>query len=217
MVVVTPFEVGSFVAMMVVHPSAQGRGIGRALMEHALADAAQPVMLYATESGRLLYERMGFVVVDSVLKLGGTPRPTVMSARLRLVTAADLGHVVAAVRDAFGSGRERHIAGVLDGASRAVMDGDGGFAIAWHNAALTIVGPVVARDEDAAIALIDGVLEGNEGVARIDVAVTSPRVIAHARAIGFEDRGASPLMTWPQAARLGERSRYHAILLQGLG
>jgi hypothetical protein len=47
--------------------------------------------------------------------------------------------------------------------------------------------------------------------------VTDP-VAAHVRSLGLEEAGApAPRMTWPTAVRLGEPSRYHAILQQGLG
>lgn len=58
----------TFVAMMVVAPEVRGRGLGRRLLEHALASARAPVGLYATEMGRPLYERLGFVEVDRVSK-----------------------------------------------------------------------------------------------------------------------------------------------------
>ena len=218
MVVVTPFEVGSFVAMMVVRPDTQGTGLGRRLLEHALADAQQPVMLYATPAGRVLYERIGFVVTDSVQKLGGTARATHASATTRRATAADVEAITAADRSAFGSGRGRHIAALYACASRCVVDDLGGFAIAWHNGAVLIVGPLAARDERAACDLIDAALEGHTGPARIDVPESSSYVAAHGRGLGLVELGeATPKMTWPHAANLGDPARYHAIMLQGLG
>lgn len=214
MVVVTPFEIGSFVAMMVVRPDAQGAGLGRRLLEHALSGAPQPVMLYATPAGRVLYERLGFVVTDSVQKFGGTPRTTRASARTRRATHDDETAIAAADGKAFGSGRGRHIAAILACASRSVVDEQGGFAAAWHNGAVLIV----ARDECAACELIDAALEGHTGAARIDVTASSTYVAAHVRGLGLVELGEStPKMTWPHAAQLCDPGRYHAIMLQGLG
>jgi hypothetical protein len=98
------------------------------------------------------------------------------------------------------------------------VDEQGGFAVAWHNGAVLIVGPLVARDERAACELIDAALEGHTGPARIDVTASSTHVAAHVRGLGLVELGeATPKMTWPHATSLGDPARYHAIMLQGLG
>ena len=64
-VILTIFdEVLASVAMMVVAPEYGRRGMGRALMERTLDEAGDAaVFLYATQMGRDLYARVGFVDV----------------------------------------------------------------------------------------------------------------------------------------------------------
>lgn len=73
---------------MVVHPSQQGRGIGRKLLDAIceLADkAGQDVYLEASPAGRRLYEKAGFEVLQEKTLLGGPgPDMTAMLRRARV-------------------------------------------------------------------------------------------------------------------------------------
>jgi GNAT superfamily N-acetyltransferase len=65
----------AWVAMMLVEESLRGRGIGRALMEHALAfldgQHVRTVRLDATPMGQPLYEKLGFVADYSLTRYAG--------------------------------------------------------------------------------------------------------------------------------------------------
>lgn len=69
----------AWVAMMLVDPAHRSRGIGRALMEHALAflDAlkVRSVRLDATPMGQPLYEKLGFVSQFRLARYAGTLPP----------------------------------------------------------------------------------------------------------------------------------------------
>jgi hypothetical protein len=66
--------------MVLVEPSLRGRGIGRALMGHALdfldERGIQSVRLDATPLGRPLYEKLGFVAEYSLDRFEGLPSPS---------------------------------------------------------------------------------------------------------------------------------------------
>jgi GNAT superfamily N-acetyltransferase len=102
------FEFGpvAWIAMMLVEKTLRGRGIGRALMEHALAFAesrgAASIRLDATPLGQPLYEKLGFTADYALTRYGGVlppaakPRgelPTISIAEAatldRLATGAD--------------------------------------------------------------------------------------------------------------------------------
>jgi GNAT superfamily N-acetyltransferase len=91
----------AWIAMMLVDPALRGRGIGRALMMHALdyleGQGVRGVRLDATPMGQPLYEKLGFAPqytltrYDGMLpcgKLGGsrarTPEPNQLEAVLQL-------------------------------------------------------------------------------------------------------------------------------------
>jgi GNAT superfamily N-acetyltransferase len=65
----------AWVAMVLVDEAVRGRGVGTALMRHALAIldgcGVKSVRLDATPLGRPLYEKLGFVAEYSLLRYGG--------------------------------------------------------------------------------------------------------------------------------------------------
>jgi GNAT superfamily N-acetyltransferase len=210
----------TFVAMMIVDPALQGKGHARTLLSHALGQARPPAMLYATPAGRPLYDRLGFVEVDRVRKFIGVAAKAAKTvsnhATVRDGGCEDLARIVDHDAAAFGLRRSRMIRVLLARAERVVKDDRGGFALRWHSGDLHVVGPVVAQDPAAAMNLVDAALVGATGRVRIDV--RSPSLAEHVRTtIGLQELETAPLMTWPSALALGERSRYHAIALQGLG
>lgn len=207
----------TFVAMMLVHPSQQGRGLGRALLEHARAKVPSPLMLYATPAGRPLYEKLGFVAVDAASKHIGVPERTQAPAGVSVHGVEVLPELVALDAEAYGVPRGRLFSALTPLVRRVVRDDDGGFALRWFNGELDVVGPVIARDEAAAIALIDGALEGVVGRARIDVSERSRAVAGHVVSRGLFELAKAPLMTWPERFLPGDRTRYHAIVLQAFG
>jgi len=213
-------EGASFVAMMAVDPAAQGRGLGRALLGQAMRRPGQPLMLYATEEGRPLYERLGFREVDRASKHVGIPTlPSGWTApgAVRVATSSDHAAVVESDARGFGVRRASLLQLLSSRAERTVVDAHGGFAIRWSNGHVAVVGPIVARSEDAAIALCDAAIVGAPGMVRVDVPVGSPRVAEHVRSLGLIDLGVSPLMTWDQGPLPGARASYHALALQAFG
>ncbi len=74
----TPSEPHWFLDQLAVEPAAQGRGIGRALLEHAIglarADGRPLVLETGTPDNVALYERFGFRVIRAEDAPGGGPR-----------------------------------------------------------------------------------------------------------------------------------------------
>jgi len=71
---------GPWIAGTIVAPEARGRGIGAALMHHAIERAEEwdiPRLYLYTESARAFYERMGWTTLDETDYAGG--RVTVMT------------------------------------------------------------------------------------------------------------------------------------------
>jgi len=71
------FESVAWIAMMLVDESMRGRGIGRALMQHALdyldGRGIASIRLDATPLGRPLYEKLGFVAQFEITRFAGAP------------------------------------------------------------------------------------------------------------------------------------------------
>lgn len=77
-VMVCLFDEVAWISMMLVEASLRGRGIGRGLMEQALAFAeahgARSIRLDATPLGEPLYRRLGFEADFALARWGGRPR-----------------------------------------------------------------------------------------------------------------------------------------------
>jgi len=102
------------VGMMLVAARYGRRGLGRALMEHVIAEAGQAtVTLFATDLGRPLYEKLGFLPVRRSVSFVGTFRPAGGAASgpadaagfTRAATEADRPAILAVDRAAFGADR----------------------------------------------------------------------------------------------------------------
>jgi ribosomal protein S18 acetylase RimI-like enzyme len=73
----------AWIAMVLVDPEFRGRGIGKALMSHALnfldASGVSTVRLDATPFGEPLYKKLGFEVEYGLARFEGTPQVTTAS------------------------------------------------------------------------------------------------------------------------------------------
>jgi len=214
------------VAMLLVDPGHDRRGWGGALMEHALDRLdRRPTFLYATEQGRPLYERLGFVIVGALVK-HTAPRSALRlpapGTDARSLRPGDIDAVIALDRDAFGVPRHGVLAALLDVASSAVVletdERITGYALAWPNWDKSVIGPVVARTvEDAAslVAYLAALEPGRE--LRIDVPHTQPHLRALLRSWGFTPQPPVPTMLLGARALPGDRDRLFAVSCQGLG
>lgn len=150
--------------MVIVDRARRGQGIGRRLMELAMADLqGRSVLLNATAAGRPLYERFGFRTVGRVHQHQGVsgsvgPVELARGARLRPVGASDAPLLEALATRAAGVSRARVIRALLGFAEGIVLD-DGcgnpvGFSLFRRFGHGYLVGPVAASDPQAARALI---------------------------------------------------------------
>jgi GNAT superfamily N-acetyltransferase len=215
------------IGMVLVAPDHQGRGIGRALMEALIAEAgARALMLNATAEGLALYEKLGFGRVGLVRQHqarldaapGGSSRPNLA---VRRAVPADEAGLCALDAAAFGADRTDLVSRLLAAGEAWVIDGMGratGFAILRDFGRGQIIGPVVAANEDDAIALVAAAAgAARPGVLRIDIP-------AHAQLLGvwLTEAGLPPISTvttmlrggWPAAQNGAQR---FALALQALG
>jgi GNAT superfamily N-acetyltransferase len=210
------------VGMMVVASRHGRRGLGRRLMEHALALAGDAtVYLTATSVGRPLYERLGFRAVDRSVTYAGQfclDPPGNLARPPRRVAESDVAAIVAADRAAFGANRHRVIAELVTFADdfRVLADPEDGYAACWGKDGVGIIGPVVARGDEAARALIFSLACGATGPVRVDVLDRHAGLARWVVARGLTVRNQSTLMV--RGGELpGERARLYCPASVAIG
>jgi len=162
------FGATGWVGGVAVVPEARRAGLGRALTEAAVARlrerGARTVQLYATDMGRPVYERLGFVAEGTCVTLGGPWRPGRRAAGVRAARGDDLQPSL--VVDRQGTGEDRAaLLTALWPESALVAEADGeirGYHLPspWRPS-----GATVAADLSSGLALIEatgGLLNGAE-------------------------------------------------------
>jgi GNAT superfamily N-acetyltransferase len=213
----------SMIAMMVVHRDFGRRGLGTRLMRRAIDDSnADIITLYATEDGRRLYEPLGFRICDHLIKHTGRPSlaPEENDAGVRPLTDRDIDAVMELDRRVYGTDRRHIIEAHLTLAYGAwVLERDGrpgGFALAWENLGLRMLGPVVAVDEPGARALIRRAAQGDEEI-RIDVPQRFEELRQWLRDSGLSVHPPAPMMVLGGEGPLGDRDHLYATTNQATG
>ena len=216
------------VSMVLVAERCARQGLGRRLMEHALAETGDAVpFLSATDAGRPLYEQLGFTAAGSVAMVTGRFRvPDAAPASpvpVRPATAADLPAVRALDAPVFGADRTGLLARLPAFAGRFVVAATAygtltGFAASWPNGHNTVIGPVVAEDLPTAQALITDLGLHIPGEIRVDVDARHPALAAWLRAHGVaQEQGVCTLMARSAAGIPGDASRRFAPYSAALG
>jgi predicted N-acetyltransferase YhbS len=178
-VLVTPYQNdAATINMVIVEAASRGRGLGRRLMEAALALAGDRALrLVATEDGLALYEKLGFHKTGAIAQHQGRARSVPVAAGIRPSLPADIPAIAELDRMAYGADRTRLISHLAEIGRFAVLDrGDGlaGFSALRPFGRGEVVGPVVAGDADEAKALIAHFLASRTGaLVRLDTDVTT--------------------------------------------
>jgi GNAT superfamily N-acetyltransferase len=229
------------IGMTLVATRYAGRGLGRALMNHALAKAGDAIVfLHAPPIGRSLYEELGFVPVGASHTYLGTFRPILPAvpeapagprpARPE-VPAAERGSRLAGPGDLMAI---RRLDARANGTDRALLvrrlpgfteqlrvterpGGITGYAGAYRGASYACIGPVIADTVDDAETLIADVADAIAGPLRIDLGDRHPQLRKWAAAHGLTPRASAALMVLGGRPLPGDRARCFAPLMRALG
>ncbi|MBB4686182.1 GNAT family N-acetyltransferase [Amycolatopsis jiangsuensis] len=179
------------VSMVVVAQRYGRQGLGGRVMRHVLAAAGDAVVsLHATETGRPLYESMGFVLdggcTDHRGRFDGDGGPV-----SRPIGPADVARVYELDAEAKGFARPQLLDRLLFEAEHVHVTGHG-YALGTVHDGITMIGPVVAADEEQARALVRGVALAADGNLRLAVDDRAPALSAWCRDRGLAVHGPAP-------------------------
>jgi GNAT superfamily N-acetyltransferase len=214
------------VGMMLVAARYGRHGLGRALMEHLLAEAGDAtVTLFATDLGKPLYDKLGFRTIRRSAAFTGPfrtdaflaePAGTTATAdnskmRTRPAAAADMASIIDVDKAAFGADRSRLLRRLPAFAGQLLVLETGrsiaGFAAAWQNHTSTVIGPVVAPDGAAARRLIGDLTAGIRGQVRLDLDPDRPELPAWAVRHGLQPAGLNAVMAYGDRPPPGDPAR----------
>jgi GNAT superfamily N-acetyltransferase len=189
----------AWIAMVLVDETLRGRGLAKALLAHALAflegRGVRTIRLDATDLGRPLYEKLGFVVeyqlarYQGVLPVRGTvPRPRGVGEEPLL--ASQLAEIVRLDRQVTGTDRSKLLLRLLveiPSASKAVQDGREvtGFLLGRPGSQAWQTGPCVATADAGHVLLQDAWWEYAGRPVYVDIPIGNRQATALAEAAGL--------------------------------
>ncbi|MFI6640392.1 GNAT family N-acetyltransferase [Streptomyces sp. NPDC050504] len=214
------------VGVLLVAGRYERQGIGRRLMRHVIETTGDtPLSLFATESGKQLYEELGFVHKGPAVRVRGVFRPGPGGASpavsTRAATAGDLPAILRLDAEVFGADRTHMITRLPAFADqlRVARDGDEliGYAAAWPSGRAQCVGPLVARDTETAQALIAGIAANVVAPLRLDVDARHTALLDWTARSGLEQTGSTLMMAYRTADFPGDWTRRFAPLTVAAG
>lgn len=222
--VLTPYgDTGATCNMIIVDPAMRGLGLGRRLVEKLLDIAGdRECRLIATEAGLPLYEKLGFVATGEIRQHQGVVKAAATNGPVNDATLADLADLITLDKAALGLDRSALMTKLIEKEPFLLLRNETalrGFASCRPFGRGHILGPLVARDDEAFKTLLTASLARHEGkFLRVDLTDAAAAEIALVEAAGLAHVGGGIAMTRPgarHAAPTGE-ARVYALAAQAL-
>jgi GNAT superfamily N-acetyltransferase len=183
---VLPFETFAWISMVLVLPTQRRKGYATRLLRVALAELARqnltPV-LDATPAGREVYRLEGFRDTWGFKRYGLAKKSHPRKSAAAPVLNSEL---LALDRAAFGASRERLLRDLARRLPNAALAVEKGYVLGREGREALQLGPLVARDEDTAIALLSQALQAVAAPLYVDVVDHAPKLRAWLEEQGFE-------------------------------
>lgn len=173
-ILMTPYgDDAAAINMVIVDAAMRGRGLGRKMMEEALAKAGERTCyLVATREGLPLYEKLGFVATGEVVQHQGQASYVDSPDNVFWSGSGEHACLVALDHVAYGHERSALMRLLRERAKFAVIREENAvqaFAAIREFGRGLVIGPVVARNDIEAKTLIDFLLAHHQGTfVRID-------------------------------------------------
>ncbi|MFD9358890.1 GNAT family N-acetyltransferase [Streptomyces sp. NPDC060031] len=217
------------IGMVLVADRYARQGLGRHLMAYVCDDVLKgvPLTLHATPNGRPLYEELGFDTTGRAEMLRGTFRrdetaPATGTVPVRPATAEDISRILRLDAEVFGADRTHLITRLPAFTDRLLVAEDSageliGYAAIWPNMETHVIGPLIARDQATAEALVAGLAATTERPLRTDVDVRHEELLAWLKDRGLDSVAFNAVMTRDTTGLPGDWTRRWAPLTVAAG
>ena len=188
------YDSSGWIGNLIVNEEFRGRGIGFSLMQRALAilhqAGAQTVWLTASAAGKPIYEKLGFIAIDSVYRWTGEG----LAAKIERQTPVLFDEMVLDDFVAWGDRRHSLLEAIY--ANDEVFADKCGFLAVQRFSCGTQLGPWVTKGEGDVAQLLDSVVTPTkgEGIIFLDVPAGNVRAASLLRSRGFLIASESTLM-----------------------
>lgn len=195
------------IGMVIVRDEYRGLGLGKMATEKCIESVKgkKTVMLIATEAGKSMYEKIGFISIDSVHKYlcdSFIPIRAIdfhSSSSIGDFNEEDIPQIIMLDKNAFGDNRKTFLLNRIKQSKKVlvVRNADGnlvGFGMAISGSENLLLGPIVAPDADTAYLLINHLARNHSGKIRMDVPSGNDNFMTQLEQSGFAKVSQPPIM-----------------------
>lgn len=195
------------IGMVIVNDEYRGIGLGKKATQKCIDSVSQntSIMLISTEDGKPLYEKLGFITVDSVHKyLSDNYIPPKLFNNQQEITIEkyhenDINEIIELDSAAFGDRRSKLLFNRINQSKQClvVRNLKGkiiGFGLSILGPQNLLIGPIVAPDVQTASLIIDELLINHQGKLRIDVPSSNDELMLFLQERGFVKVSNPPIM-----------------------
>ncbi|MDI2588629.1 GNAT family N-acetyltransferase [Psychrobacillus sp. NEAU-3TGS] len=195
------------IGMVIVNDEYRGLGLGKKATQKCIDSVSQntTIMLISTEDGKPLYEKLGFITVDSVHKyLTDNYIPSKMFNNQLAITIEtyrenDINEIIELDSAAFGNKRRKLLINRINQSKKClvVRNLKGkiiGFGLSILGPVNLLIGPIIAPDAQTAFLIINELVLNHQGKLRIDVPSSNDELMLFLEESGFVNVSNPPVM-----------------------
>ena len=215
------------IGMVIVNKKFRGLGLGKEATQKCIdfAPSNTSIMLIATEEGRALYEKMGFITIDYVHKfLCDDYKPLNKSSDVTIedFNGNDLKEILNIDKAAFGDKRSKFLQNRINQSDQCLVVRDNnaniiGYGISISGPINLIIGPIVAPDSQTAALILDRLASKHQGKLRIDVPSGNEEFMLFLEYRGFKQVSQPPVMVINSANLPPRNNTLYGIAAQIFG
>ncbi|MCZ6941539.1 GNAT family N-acetyltransferase [Bacillus mycoides] len=217
------------IGMVIVHPDYKERGIGKIITDSCVKSVSTqtPIMLIATDEGKVLYEELGFRAVSYVSKYicnsyNANYHCVGNEEYIVNYEERDLEGIIPIDEGAFGTNRKAFLKKRIMQSEQCIVEKDKeqnvlGYGLSLQTSENKIIGPVVAKNDAMAMKIVHYLAKGHNGKLRMDVPEGKKDFVKELEISGFQKVNTPPIMMENRDQFLKRNGELYSIAAQIFG